>query len=144
LKKLPLYFGYAGTIPFFLFVLVAFAVNDLSGMKTLSFIQISYGAMILSFLGGVHWGQAIPRDDQKQLTFAMIPTIASFILMLWAVVFNPVMPLFGMIALFWAVYVADKKLMPLEYIPEGYFTYRRNLTIIVSSTLFLSSVIMVF
>ena len=112
-------------------------------MKILSFIQLSYGAMILSFLGGVHWGQAIPRNDQKQMSFAMVPTVASFLLMIYTVFFNPILPLFGMIILFWAVYVADRKLMPLEYIPEGYFTYRRNLTMIVSATLFFSALIMV-
>ncbi len=144
MTKLPIYFGYAGAVPFVAFMLAAFFIDDLNGMKALSFVQLSYGAMILSFLGGVHWGQAIPTNNKQQLSFAMVPTVACFGLMIWAVVFNPVLPLFGMVLLFWVVYFADRKMMPLDYIPEGYFTYRRNLTIIVSATLFLSAAIMVF
>lgn len=141
MNKLPLYFGYAGALPFVLFMLLSFTIDEAKDYKVLSFIQLSYGAMILSFLGGIHWGQAIPSQNQKQLSFAMVPTVACFLLMIWTFAVDPVLPLFGMAGLFWLVFSADKKLMPLEYIPEGYFKFRKNLTILVSATLIISALV---
>jgi len=135
MTRLPVYFGYAGTVPFILIMLMSFFAED---NQMFSFLQMSYGTMILSFLGGVHWGQAIPTGNNKQLTFSMMPTIVCLALMLWVFLIDPFLPLLIMAGLFWAVYYADKKLMPPDYIPEGYFKYRLNLTIIVSSALLLT------
>ncbi|NCT41225.1 MAG: DUF3429 domain-containing protein [Alphaproteobacteria bacterium] len=141
MNKLPLYFGYAGALPFVLFMLLSFGMDEARHFQALSFIQLSYGAMILSFLGGVHWGQAIPSNNAKQMGFAMVPTIACLALMVWTLVADPAMPLFAMAGLFWIVFLADKRLMPLGFIPEGYFTFRRNLTMIVSGTLIVSGLV---
>ncbi|MFK7839904.1 MAG: DUF3429 domain-containing protein [Bdellovibrionales bacterium] len=139
--KLPIYFGYAGAIPFILFMLFTFAIDEVEHYEVLSFVQIGYGGMILSFLGGIHWGQAIPSNNPKQLSFAMIPTIACLILMVWTFLIDPVLPLLAMAGLFWIVYIADQKLMPLDFIPEGYFKFRKNLTMIVSATLIVSALV---
>ena len=141
MNKLPLYFGYAGALPFVLFMLLSFGMDEARHVQALSFVQLSYGAMILSFLGGVHWGQAIPSNNAKQISFAMVPTIACFALMIWTFVIDPVLPLFAMAGLFWIVFLADKKLMPLDFIPEGYFKFRKRLAIIVSSTLIISALV---
>lgn len=137
MNKLPIIFGYAGTLPFILFMLLSFVANEESTAKAITTLQMAYGAMILSFLGGIHWGQAIPSNNTKQLSFSMLLTIGSFGLMILGF-FTPSLPLLLMACLFWAVYYADRNLMPLDYIPEGYFSFRRNLTIIVSGTLLIS------
>jgi chromate transport protein ChrA len=138
MTKLPVYFGYAGVIPFIFFMLFTL-VADFDDYKSLTIVQIAYASMIASFLAGVHWGQAIPAQNNRQMSFAMIPTIASLFLLIWAILADPVLPLAGMAGLFWMIYAADKKYMPLDFIPDGYFAYRRNLTIIVSSTLLISA-----
>ena len=139
MSKLPIYFGYAGALPFVLFMFLTFVMDDAKDLKMLSFLQLSYGAMILSFLGGIHWGQALPSNHTKQMSFAMIPTVACFALMFWTFAIDPILPLFAMAGLFWIVFEADKRLMPTEFIPKGYFEFRKKLTMIVSSTLIVSA-----
>jgi hypothetical protein len=141
MTKLPVYFGYGGAVPFVLFMLLTFVAKDQSDLQIISFIQLSYGAMILSFLGGIHWGQAVPSNNKKQMSFAMVPTVACFLLMIWTFILDPILPLIAMASLFWLVFSADKKLMPLEFIPDGYFEFRKKLTIIVSATLVISALI---
>ena len=139
--NLPIYFGYAGAIPFAVFMLLTFAMDEAQDYQIISIVQLSYGAMILSFLGGIHWGQAIPRNHSKQMSFAMVPTIVCFALMIWTFAIDPVLPLFAMAGLFWVVFEADKRLMPVEFIPEGYFAFRKKLTIVVSTTLVISGLV---
>ena len=138
MNKLPILFGYAGITPFVLFMLMAMFMNEPDDSKFLSFLQLSYGAMILSFLGGIHWGQGLPSNNEKQLSFSMLPTVACFILMIWTFTVDPVFPLFAMAGLFWLVLKADHKFMPREFIPENYFKFRTRLTWIVISTLLVS------
>lgn len=140
MTKLPLYFGYAGTLPFIFFAFSYFFIED---HKMITFFQMGYGAMITSFLGGVHWGQAIPSGNKIQMSFAMVPTLVSFALMGWGYFIDPVTPLFILAILFWSIFIADLKLMPSEFIPEGYYVFRRNLTIIVSATLIVSGIFIV-
>jgi len=138
MSRLPIWFGYAGVMPFILFMLTGFAITTTKQAETLSFLQMSYATMILSFLGGIHWGQALPRRHAQQISFAMIPTIAGFGLMAWALFIDPYLPLLGAAALFWMIYYADLKWMPVDFIPEGYFKFRLRLTQIVSATLIIS------
>lgn len=141
MKKLPIFYGYAGIIPFFI-IAMAMLLGDTGGnnLKAGAILQVAYAAMILSFLGGAHWGQAIPRNHQKQITFSMLPTIASFCLFVLAVFGMEFTALIGTAAMFYAVYVADQKMMPREFIPPGYFKFRRNLTYIVMALLLISAV----
>jgi hypothetical protein len=144
MQKAPIFFGYFGVVPFILFMLAGLAVETSKQAEALSFLQMSYATMILSFLGGVHWGQALPRGHTQQISFSMIPTIAGFGLMAWAVFMDPYLPLLGAAGLFWIIYFMDSKLMPVEFIPEGYFKYRFRLTSIVTATLLISFTVTVF
>ncbi|MEM7651364.1 MAG: DUF3429 domain-containing protein [Pseudomonadota bacterium] len=141
LDKLPIYFGYAGALPFVLFMLITLLLNEPKHVQLLSFLQLSYGAMILSFLGGIHWGQALPSGNNKQLSFSMVPTVTCLGLMIWTFAVDPVLPLFAMAALFWIVFKADQKYMPKDFISAEYFTFRKRLTMIVVSTLIISGLV---
>lgn len=142
MTKIPLYFGYTGVIPFFFFMLLAFVVDDPTDMRVVNILQTSYATMILSFLGGIHWGQALPTSNHQQMAFAMTPTIVGLFLMGMALIFESPFVLLFLAGMFWVVYYADTKLMPLDYIAEGYFTFRRNLSIAVSTILVLTFLIL--
>jgi hypothetical protein len=67
--------GLAGATPFFTGVTRMFVVHAL----------LAYGATILSFLGGVHWGMAIRSDSgtdngklAARLTLSVIPSLAGW------------------------------------------------------------------
>jgi len=139
MSRLPVIFGYAGALPFVLFLLLTLLISDPEHAQLLTFIQTAYSAMILSFLAGIHWGQAIPRNHHKQMAFAMLPTIVCLFLMIWTFVVDPVLPLVILASMFWVMFEADKRFMPIEFIPQGYFKFRMRLTIIVSTTLVLSA-----
>lgn len=144
MNKLPVYLGYLAVLPFFLFLFLSFFTGEVLDKKAVALLQLSYSVMILSFLGGVHWGQALPRNHNAQLTFSVMPTIACMGLMIWTIFIGAVFPLFAAGMLFWAVYRADKKYMPTEHIPEGYFQYRKLLTIIVSACLYINAFLLIF
>lgn len=62
-----LVYGVAGLIPFVLPPL-AILLNG-AFLPNLAFAQLAYGASILSFLGGVKWGFAIPESTTHKLTW---------------------------------------------------------------------------
>lgn len=137
MNKLPIYFGYAGILPFAFFTVIIVFGGDKA--HTIGLLQIAYAAMILSFLGGVHWGQAIPSNNRKQISFAMLPTIISLALfVLYAMQFYFI-ALIGTAIMFWVTFEADKKLMPVEHIPPGYFRFRAVLTYVVMALLTISA-----
>lgn len=54
--------GYAGLMPFLAGALLTFPIaGDMRPWGTT--LLLGYGAIILSFMGGVHWGAAMIRDD---------------------------------------------------------------------------------
>lgn len=77
----PFTLGMAGLVPFFFFALLhglGFGVS----LDATNLALIGYGAAILSFLGGAHWGAEISRQQQSPngvvLTIAMAPPLAGW------------------------------------------------------------------
>jgi len=74
--------GYAGLIPF-----IAACALLYSGAATLANqIFLSYSAIILSFLGGTHWGRLIASDVSLKVSVGLLALLASnvFALLGWA------------------------------------------------------------
>lgn len=62
-----LVYGAAGLIPF-VFPPVAILLNG-AFLPNLAFVQLAYGASILSFLGGIKWGFAVPDNSHQKLSW---------------------------------------------------------------------------
>ena len=62
--KPALWLGILGLIPFILLSFIAVGVDGLLRSEVL-FALVAYGAVILSFLGGVHWGCFIIRKTEN-------------------------------------------------------------------------------
>lgn len=78
LRPIPpvvLAYGLAGLIPFLLAPLVSIAFANYADAAAA--IQMMYAVMILSFLGGARWGQAVqqPTPDTLTVSLAMVPTL---------------------------------------------------------------------
>lgn len=135
----PKILGYLGALPF---VVIAFALivfhDDTVRTSFFAVLQLCYASMILSFLGGVHWPYAVAGRDNLRLTLSMIPTIICAALLYIGFSFNPFYPLLGVASLFWFVFALDKKYYDMLVLPDGYLSYRRTLTMIVSGLLVLS------
>lgn len=89
LKESPkpaLYLSVAGLIPF-VSVPLLMAIQK-TFYPELAFAQIAYGASIVSFLGGIRWGFALPegspaKPDWINLANSIVPPIAAWIALLF-------------------------------------------------------------
>lgn len=140
LFSLPSLLGYAGALPFVAFGVFQAMIGDGHEHSfTVDFLQIAYAAMILSFLAGIHWREAVPSQNLSQLLFAMLPPIASLALIGLALWMGTAYPLIGFAALFGVVYWADHHFIRITDFPEGYMRFRLSLTIIVMLSLLASA-----
>ncbi len=72
---LPL--GWSGVLPFALAVIAAMALPAWAGFAAAVFV--SYGAVILSFLGGARWGRALAgRASTGRYADAILPSLIGF------------------------------------------------------------------
>lgn len=119
--------GFAGLLPF-----LGFAVAALLGLHsaaaTLAFAQ--YSAIILSFLGGVHWGIAM-RDSSAsnaQLGWSMVPSVIgmSALLLSWFTSVTWLLALLALTHLFWLNY--ERRRFDGQQNHDWYIQLRRQLT----------------
>ena len=78
IPKQALYLGFGGAIPFVSLALASGVVCT-EYVNYVGLAQISYGACILTFLGGVHWGKELMLNgsspDMKTLTWSVMPSL---------------------------------------------------------------------
>jgi hypothetical protein len=74
--------GLAGVIPFVAGALGSFWPGALGALATAALL--AYGAVILSFLGGIHWGLAIGRGDPSypRLGVGVVPSLLGWVALL--------------------------------------------------------------
>ena len=91
-RRLPLtaiLLGVAGLIPFIVCGIAALGADETSAQKMM-WALTAYGAVVLSFVGGVHWGFALDpaAGDQSarlargRLLFGIIPALVGWIALL--------------------------------------------------------------
>jgi Protein of unknown function (DUF3429) len=75
------YLGYAGLVPFALLAILLWTVHaDTQGYAALALV--GYGAVIASFLGGVHWGIAaqLPAQDARfHYVWGVLPSLLGWV-----------------------------------------------------------------
>ncbi|KAI0454218.1 hypothetical protein F5B21DRAFT_476244 [Xylaria acuta] len=109
-------------------------------LATLEPIQLGYGAIIISFLGAVHWGleyaEKVPDEARTKFRYGigvMAPIVA------WPTLFLPVeFALTGQFAAFVALYFADARAAVRGWAPPWYSTYRFALTAVVGVAIVIS------
>jgi hypothetical protein len=138
--------GYAGALPFLLLGLVVLAPEFLGleiGTKmrlsetSIAFALFSYGAIILSFLGGLHWGRAVTiPSDQKIISMrtallwsVSLSLVAWFALILQGVFLPMRYAAALLIAGFAAALIADLKLLEKGYWPPWMRALRLHLSL---------------
>ena len=67
-----------GALPFVAAAVMAlFNFGDVRGVQA-DQIAVTYGAIILSFLGGIRWGEAIAKGPSATLFISVLPSLAGF------------------------------------------------------------------
>ena len=84
--------GYAGLIPF---VAGAVATWLLAGEARLqaAFWLAAYAAVIVSFLGGIHWGLGMLRGDAAHFAWGVVPSLVA-----WPALLLPPAPALGVLS----------------------------------------------
>ncbi|XP_056148820.1 transmembrane protein 69 isoform X2 [Lampris incognitus] len=83
--KPALYLGFSGLIPFLSAPLLMVVTQ--SFCPEVAYMQVVYGASIVSFLGGARWGFAIPegspaRPDWMNLGNSLVPSLLAWLALL--------------------------------------------------------------
>ena len=133
LSKLPrsvAWLGYGGLLPF-LFLAPA---SLLAGHHApiLSDALIAYGALILSFVGALHWGFAMTLSglSDRQRTASFVWSVVPALLAWPAILLAP--PLSGLLLIpgFVAHYWQDHRLNATASLPAWYLPLRFRLTVV--------------
>ncbi len=130
-KRFAHQLGYAGLIPFMLLTLgVWFA--DGSWLDDFVKGQLAYAIVILSFLGGIHWGAAMlcptlsETDAKKALAWGVTPSLIA-----WCATLFGGFGFAVLMAGFVAALQVDRQLYPAYGLPDWLIVLRRKLTIVV-------------
>lgn len=139
--------GTAGLLPFVVGAVARFYVPSLLGVAIDTLVLV-YAGLILSFIGGAHWGMASAAlgedayayDGPRVLTVSVLPSLLA-----WVLIFLP--PLWGvpaMAAAFALVFGIDVWLTRLAFAPAWWLRLRLPLTLaVILSLLALASAVIV-
>lgn len=134
--------GLGGLVPFVVLAAASFADPARAAIWVAS--VMSYGAIILSFVGALHWAFAMTAseltDSRRRATYAwsVVPALigwaAILVLPFWASV-TAIM----LVAGFWLHYLQDRRLARLIEIPGWYLPLRLTLTTVATLSLIVST-----
>ncbi|MFV8835485.1 DUF3429 domain-containing protein [Aquisalimonas sp.] len=75
--------GLAGALPFVALAIAVWLIPETQSAWALGAV-IAYGAVILSFLGGIHWGLALHAGPPRGFVISVIPSLLA-----WAALLLP-------------------------------------------------------
>jgi hypothetical protein len=134
-----MWLGYAGLLPFVASAVALWAAPPrLHGFVLYSLL--TYGAVILSFMGAIHWGLAIREggvSSPLQLGLSVVPPLVGWV----ALALSPMMSFTVLIVAFAVLYVADARAARLGLAPSWYPRLRLPLTVIVVVSLIASAML---
>jgi hypothetical protein len=131
LPPLAIVLGVASLIPFMLTGLGAVRSDPVSGQIGAMGL-ISYGAVTLAFLGGVHWGfvlEGVPAPGERgRLALGVLPALVGWGAVLVGLAAYPAGALVLLIAGFIGTAVVEHRAAQRELVPRGYMIMRWVMT----------------
>ncbi len=139
LPKKAVWLGALGLIPFAALTAIAVFGNGTNASAAL-FAVVAYGAVILSFLGGAHWGFASaamkdqPAAASRLLVMSVVPSLLG-----WVAVLLPMPWSAAVLAVaFLAILPLDRWALTHAFAPGWWLRLRIPLSATVSTLLFLA------
>ena len=132
--------GYGGLIPFVVLSIAVVLNLDLTalGISNSAEALLRYGAVIISFVGAVHWGVAIGSDNPEKpavmYIYSVLPALVAWVLMFFPQQFA----LAGMAVTVALAFVVDRTLLFGQLHPD-YRKLRLHLSCIVALALALAA-----
>lgn len=135
--KLAVLLGYAGLVPFVTGALGIWVTPEGWRVTVLAAL-LDYSAVILAFMGAIHWGLAMRSEAssgpaQVQLGLSVVPPLLGWLAISSGLSTSLALPL--CLLAFGGLYVADLRAVKLSLAPRWYPSLRRPLTIIVCLSL---------
>ena len=133
--KVALRLGYAGLIPFIGGAVLAWLVYPEAHPYVVNALA-AYAALIVSFLGGIHWGLGWRHTpiDSARLAWAVVPMLLAWV--------GVVMPAYaGLVVLgvlLIVCYLVDRKVYPVFGL-QAWLTLRFRLTAVAAFSCFLAA-----
>ena len=127
--------GYAGLIPFIVLSISSWLAPPLGAEST--DLLVLYAAIILSFMGAVHWGAALVNDGQHSgalYTASVIPALVAWLAVLTA----PPIALTLLLVSFIMLYRHDRRVNHQLGFAAWYLPLRKQLTVVVSICLLIT------
>ena len=128
LPRTVAWLGYGGLIPFL--ALAPASLLDHHHGALWSDALVAYGAIILSFIGALHWGLAMSlpglsdRQRSAWFTWSVVPALIA-----WpAVLFSPIVAAPLLVIGFIAHYLQDRRLAGQATLPDWYLPLRLRLS----------------
>jgi len=139
LPPLAILLGVAGLIPFMVFGLGSVGANPLRSLHAAQGL-VGYGAVILAFLGGVHWGFTLGEDGdgrvvRARLGLGVVPSLVGWAAILCGIFSEPVFSLAVLIAGFIGTVVIEFRARNRDLMPAGYLALRVALSCVVVAVL---------
>lgn len=132
---------YGGLLPFiFLALLIPFSFDYRS---LLAIALVNYGAVILSFVGALHWGFAMTVRDMSaeqgrdQFIWSVIPALIAWIATLLPMPLGCLMLVIGFVLHL----RQDRQLLRVMSLPAWYLPMRLRLTLVASVCLLLAALV---
>ena len=139
LPALAIILGVAGLIPFLVFGIGSVSTNTITS-RLAAYVLIGYGAVILSFIGAVHWGFTLATEhdpaERPRLVLGVMPALVGWAaLALTLFTLEPVLGLLLLIAGFVVTFIIEWRAHGRGWVPGGYIGLRLGLTAVVVLTL---------
>lgn len=138
--NIPKLLTFIGILPFI--VITAGLWLDMGDRSMWGAALVSYAVMILSFIGGIHWGLALTSTQTGTARKMMFIESSVFVFAGWVVALSPIIlpyKLIGLMILYGNIWVADKLYARRLSLPEWFLQARSVSTIIVMLCLVLAA-----
>jgi uncharacterized membrane protein len=132
--------GYGGLLPFVALAVAAWVDNSHSSLWREALL--AYGAVILSFVGALHWGFAMSQSDMtthqrtNSFVWSVVPALMAWVALSMTPEYAVMLLIAGFLIHFWQ----DNRLVHLVNLPVWYLTLRLQLTLVVCVSLLSSYV----
>lgn len=106
---------------------------------------VAYGAIILAFLGGVHWGFALqdptPRAQRARLILGVVPSLVGWVAVLFTIAITIDAALGLLVIGFVGLTIVEARARSAGLIPRGYMGLRYGLSAAVVTVLVVVSLL---
>ena len=125
--------GYAGLLPFVAGAAATLAGGELGAAGAAALA--AYAAVIVSFLGGIHWGLGFVRDEPARFAWGVVPSLVA-----WPALLLPGAAALALLAAMLVVcYAVDRRVYPRHGL-QRWLTLRLHLSAVAAACCALAAI----